>query len=168
MAEHEHKWVQIGGSASADVRCACGASLGAIENVLDDAAADARQIAGDSYYTGCRICSESEVVELWLFDAPSELVGRLETLRPGIYVIHNDAPRPQRVLDDLRDSFDWPTRKSEGIEVVTVGPTVDGYLRVGVVNDVEGAQSKLDAIYGDDVVRVCQQARPIRTPARGS
>ena len=130
MAEHEHEWIHVGGSASADIRCACGASLPAIQNVLDDAAEDARRVVGDSYFTGCRICSESETVELWLFDAPSQIVRRLEALHPDTYVIHNDAPRPQRVLDDLRDSFDWTARKSEGIKAVVVGPTVDGYLRV--------------------------------------
>jgi hypothetical protein len=34
---------------------------------------------------------------------------------------------------------------------------VDGYLNVGVEDDLETAQKKLDAAYGDNVIRVSQQ-----------
>ena len=72
-------------------------------------------------------------------------------------MIHNDAPRPRSAVDDLRDSFDWAGWKAEGVKASAVGPTEDGYLHVGVVDDVETAQKKLDAAYGDNVVRVSQQ-----------
>jgi hypothetical protein len=34
---------------------------------------------------------------------------------------------------------------------------VDGYLNVGVEDDLESAQKKLDAAYGDNVIRVSKQ-----------
>jgi hypothetical protein len=153
-SEHEHEWVQVGGPASAVIRCACGASVWAVQEVLDRAAEDARNAAGESHYTGCRICSESEEVELWLCEAPAQLLEHLEALHPGTYVIHNDAPRPRHVLDELRDSFDWQAWNAERVVVVSVGPSEDGYLEVGVLDDVEGTQKKLDTIYGQNVVRV--------------
>jgi hypothetical protein len=76
---------------------------------------------------------------------------------PGVYLIYNDAPRPLTELDELRDSFDWPAWKAEGVRVCVVGPTVDGYLNVGVEDDLETAQKKLDAAYGDNVIRVSKQ-----------
>jgi hypothetical protein len=158
---HEHEWVHVGGSASSVIRCACGANLWAVQKVLDDAAEDARSAAGESYYTGCRICSESEEVELWLCAAPAQLVGELHALHPGMYVIHCDAPRPQCVLDELRDSFDWQAWNAERVVVVSVGPGQDGYLQVGVLDDVEGAQKQLDAIYGQNVVRVSKGVQAI-------
>lgn len=169
--DHEHEWVE--GPGNPDLRCtACGASHSAIQTMLGDAATDARRVVGEAHYTGCRVRQESETLELWLFDAPPRILEELEAIRPGVYAIHNDAPRPECVLGELRDSFDWPARKSEGIKVVGVGPTVDGYLHVGVLEDVEGAQTKLDAIYGADVVRVSQQpqayALPLVAPVRNA
>ena len=162
--EHEHEWVPSG---DYDLRCACGASHSAIQTVLGAAADDARRLAGDAYYTGCRVRQESETVELWLFNAPAQLLQELEVIRPGVYVIHHDAPRPRRAVDDLRDSFDWAGWKAEGVKASAVGPTEDGYLHVGVVADVETAQRKLDAAYGDNVVRVSQQGPILALPYRG-
>jgi hypothetical protein len=69
-SDHEHKWVSSGNH---DLRCACGASHSAIQTVLGAAADDARRLAGDAYYTGCRVRQESETLELWLFSAPMQL-----------------------------------------------------------------------------------------------
>jgi hypothetical protein len=69
-------------------------------------------------------------------------------------------------VDDLRDSFDWAARKSERIEATAVGPSEDGYLQVGVLDDVQGAQKKLDAIYGNDVVRVYEGFQVVALPLR--
>ncbi len=77
--EHEHKFVLVRRRTAA------------VESVLSAAAADARWVAGDAYYTGCRLCQESESLELWLCDAPSQLLQKLEAIRPGVYVIHNNA-----------------------------------------------------------------------------
>jgi hypothetical protein len=122
--------------------------------MLGEAATDARRVVGEAFYTGSRVRQELEKLELWLFRAPPEVLQELEAIRSGVYLIHNDAPRPRTTVDELRDSFDWVARKSEGINANTVGPTVDGYLRVGVLEDVEGAQKKLDALYGSGVVQV--------------
>ena len=155
-SDHEHEWVQVGGSASAVIRCACGANLGAVQEVLDVAADDVRSAAGVSYYTGCRIRSESEAVELWLFEAPAQLLGQLKALHPGTYVIHNDAPRPETAVFELMDALraDLLTLKAEGIHVVGFGPTQDGYLHVRVMGDVPTAQARLDAMFGSNVARV--------------
>lgn len=138
----------------------------AIQTVLGAAADDARELAGDSFYAGCRVRQESENVELWLFNAPASVLQELEASRPDVYVIHNDAPRPLTTLDGLRDSFDWARWKSEGVKATAVGPTEDGYLHVGVEDDVDVAQEKLDAAYGCDVVRVSQQGPFFALPAR--
>jgi hypothetical protein len=99
---------------------------------------------------------ELEAVELWLLNAPEQVLQELEAAYPGVYLIHNDAPRPLTALDELRDSFDWAAWKAEGVRVWVVGPTADGYLNVGVEDDLETAQKKLDAAYGDNAIRVSQ------------
>jgi hypothetical protein len=165
-SRHTHEWVRLGPPGSPEIRCACGASIWAVQSLLGAVAEDARSAAGDSYFTGCRLDQASETLELWLADAPDELLQRLEALHPGVYVIHNDAPRPLGAVEELRGSLDWWALKAEGIEVTEVGPSPDGYLRVGVLDDVEGAQAKLDAIHGHDVVRVHQGARFVSLPAR--
>ena len=153
-ADHEHTFAWDG---QALLPCACGANMMAIEPVLSAAASDARKVIPETHYTGCRLRQESEAVELWLFNAPLQVLDELEAIHPGVYLIHNDAPRPRSAVDDLRDTFDWARWKSEGIKTWTVGPTEDGYLNVGVEDDVETAQKKLDAAYGDNVVRASQQ-----------
>ena len=155
-SDHEHEWVQVGGSASAVIRCACGANLGAVQEVLDVAAEDVRSAAGVSYYTGCRIRSGSEAVELWLFEAPAQLLGQLKALHPGTYVIHNDAPRPETAVFKLMDALraDRLALKTEGSHVVGFGPTPDGYLRVVVMGDVPTAQARLDMMFGSNATRV--------------
>ncbi len=102
--DHEHTFVRDGQEL---LPCACGANVLAIQDMLHPAADDARRLAGDPYYTGCRLRQELEAVELWLFNAPWQVVQELEATYPGVYLIHNDAPRPLTALDELRDSFDW-------------------------------------------------------------
>jgi hypothetical protein len=53
--------------------------------MLGEAAADARSVAGEAHYTGCRVRQELEKLELWLFDAPPQLLQELEAMRPGAY-----------------------------------------------------------------------------------
>lgn len=153
-AKHEHTF---GWDGQEPTPCACGAEMMAIELALDPAASDARRMAREAHYTGCRLRQDLEAVELWMCDAPSQVLQELEASHPGVYLIHNDAPRPRTRVDDLRDSFDWQRWKANGIKVWVVGPTEDGYLNVGVEDDLETAQNELDAAYGDDVVRVSQQ-----------
>lgn len=103
-----------------------------------------KQIAGPSYYTGCCTHRDSKTLELWLASAPAELLAELEEMHPRIYVIHNDAPRPEAVLFELMDALPVDRLKDEGIRVVRFGPTHDRYLHVSVMGDVPTAQARLD------------------------
>ena len=163
--EHEHTFAWDGQEL---LPCVCGANMMAIETVLSAAADDARRVVEDPYYTGCRLRQELESVELWLCNAPSPVLQELEALRPGVYLIHNDAPRPERAVFELMDalSADLSTLRAEGINVVRLGPAQDGYLHVSVMGDVRTAQARLDALYGSDVARV-EYGEPAReTPRR--
>lgn len=134
-------------------QCACEPSS-MLHDFISTTAADAEQIAGPSYYTGCRTHRDTNTLELWLASAPAELLTELEELHPGIYVIHNDTPRSEAALFELRDALPVEQLKSEGIRVVRVGPTHDGYLHVSVTGDVPTAQARLDAMFGSNVARV--------------
>ena len=92
---------------------------------------------------------ESETLELWLCDAPPQVLQELEATRPGVYVIHNDAPHTLSELLELMHSIDLPGLRSQGINVNQVGPTNDGFLRVGVGTDIAGAQAGFEAEYDD-------------------
>jgi hypothetical protein len=133
---------------------------------ISTTAADARQVAGPSYYTGCWTHRDTNTLELWLASAPAELLAELEELHPGTYVIHNDAPRPETALVELMDALraDLVTLKAEGIHVVRLGPTHDGYLQVSVMGDVPTAQARLDAMFGSDVACV-EYGEPLRALA---
>lgn len=125
-----------------------------LHDFISTAAADAKQIAGPSYYTGCWTHRDTNTLELWLASAPPELLTELEELHPGTYLIYNDAPRSEAALSELRDALPIDRLKAEEIRVVRVGPTHDGYLHVSVMGDVPAAQARLDAIFGSNVARV--------------
>jgi hypothetical protein len=125
---------------------------------LDAAATDARTAAGEMYYTGCKVLSEVGSVELYLANASPQLLERLEAMHPGVYEIHNDAPRPLSAVEDIRNQIDFEELKRIGIAVVSDGPTVDGHVKVGVMSDVPTAQTKLDAMFGPNVIRVHEDA----------
>jgi hypothetical protein len=150
-ADHQHPFVWDG---EALLPCACGANVMAIEAVLSAAAADARKVVAEAHYTGCRLRQELESVELWLFHAPSEVLEELEAMHPGVYLIHNDAPRPYTALLELMDALPVDRLMTQGIYIVQVGPTHDGYLHVSVMGDVPTAQARLDAMLGSNVARV--------------
>jgi hypothetical protein len=162
--EHEHTFVWDGQEL---LPCPCGANVLAIESVLTAAAEDARRVVGDPYYAGCRLRQELESLELWLCNAPSQVLQELEALRPGVYLIHNDAPRPEGAVFELMDALgaDVSTLRAEGINVVGFGPTQDGYLHVSVMGDVPTAQARLDAMYGGNVARV-EYGEPARATPR--
>jgi hypothetical protein len=132
-----------------------------IQTALGAAADDARRIAGEAHYTGCRVQQESETLELWLADAPPQVLQALEALHPGVYVIHNDAPRSNAAVLALMKTMPVATLKEEGIRVVGCGPTHDGYLTVRVMGDVPAAQARFDALYGTGVARV-EYGEPLR------
>ena len=132
-ADHEHTFVWDGQEL---LPCACGANRSAIQTVLDAAAGDAKRTVGDAHYTGCRVRPESETLELWLCDAPPEILQELDAIRPGVYLIHNNAPHTLRELLELMHSIDLRGLRSRGINVNQIGPRNDGYLWVGVGTDI--------------------------------
>ena len=138
------------------------------QTTLHEAADDARRLAGEAHYTECWWHEESDTLELWLSNAPSQVLQELEAIHPGVYVIHNDAPRPGTALLELRDALPVDRLKAEGIHIVGVGPTHDGYLRVAVMGDVPTTQARLDAMYGSNVAHVHYQERAIALPYHGS
>ena len=123
---------------------------------LDVAAEDAQSIAGPGYFTGAAVNDAGDTVDLYLADAPQSVIEELKAQHPGTYVIHNDAPNTNAALLKLEASFDETRLNAQGIDVTAWGPSVDGYLQVGVTGDVGTAQSALDEIYGRNVVRVYQ------------
>lgn len=149
-AKHEHTF---GWDGHEPVPCACGAEMMAIESVLSPAAGDARRIAGEAHYTGCRLRQELEAVELWMCDAPSQILQEVEAIHPNAYLIHNDAPHALSELLNLMHSIDLFALRSRGIEVNRIGPETDGYLLVGVGTDIVAAQAWFEAAYGDDLFR---------------
>lgn len=125
------------------------------QDALDGAADDARRVAGAAHvYTGASIDDTANQVVLYLAHAPQDVIDRLNAAHPGTYVIHNDAPRTAHELAVLQNALDFNVLEPEGIRIVSVGPSVDGYLEVGVTSKVAEAQARLDAKYGPNVVRV--------------
>jgi hypothetical protein len=164
-SEHKHEWVRVGPPGSDTFQCACEPSW-LFHDFISTTAADAKQVAGPSYYTGCWTHRGSNTLELWLASAPAELLAELEELHPGTFLIHNDAPRPEAVLFELMDTLraKLPTLRAEGIRVVRVGSTHDGYLHVSVMGDVPTAQARLDARFGSNVARV-EYGEPLQQQA---
>jgi hypothetical protein len=156
--DHEHTFVWDGQEL---LPCACGANMMAIEAGLSAAADDARRVVGEAHYTGCRLRQESETLELWLCDAPPQVLRELEAIHPGVYAIHNDAPRTFNELLELMHSIDLSALRSRGIEVNQIGPRNEGHLGVGVSSDVAAAQAWFEAEYDDGLFRVFA-AEPIR------
>lgn len=163
-------FVPIGG-ASLGARAVHGISslwaTPANQPALDRAAEDAQAIAGGGYYTDARVDDDANKVDLYLVDAPQSVIEQLEAKHPGTYVIHNDAAHPLSELLKIEHSLPLSSLQSKGIDVVTAGPTPQGYLSVGVsVNsDVQAAQSVLDSIYGPGIIKVFGGAKPgIITP----
>jgi hypothetical protein len=161
-ADHEHTFVWDG---QALLPCACGVNMMAIEAVLTAAAGDARRVVAEAHYTGLRLRQESESVELWLFNAPSPVLEELEAMHPGVYLIHNDAPRPYTAVVELVEALPVDRLRAEGIHIVGVGPTHDGYLHVSVMGDVPTAQARLDAMLGSNVARV-EYGEPVQMHGR--
>ena len=129
------------------------------------AAGDVKPVAGE-YYTGLISHHDQGTCEVWLANASESVLNRLHAMHLGVYVIHNDAPRPQSVVLALRDTLDWQVLQPEGVRIVSTGPTQDGYLRVGVMGDVATAQARLDALYGLNLIRVHADTFGIPVPGR--
>lgn len=71
----------------------------------------------------------------------------MEAIRPGVWLIHNDAPRTEALLFELMHALPVDRLRAEGIHVVGVGPTQDGFLHVSVMGDVPTAQARFDAMF---------------------
>jgi hypothetical protein len=121
--------------------------------MLGEAADDARRVAGDAHYTGCRVRQESETLELWLSNAPPEVLQELEALRPAVYVIHNDAAHPLDELLRVQKSIHLAALRSQGIQVTSSGPRNDGYIWVEVISDLAAAQAWFEAEHGPGLFR---------------
>jgi hypothetical protein len=170
--DHEHEWIE--GPRYPDLQCTvCGASHSAIQTMLGEAADDARRIAGEKHYTGCRVRQESETLGLWLSNAPPQVLQELEALRPGVYLIHNDAPHALSELLRVQESLDYRALTSQGIKAYQFGPRNDGYIWVCVNTDIAAAQAWFEAEYGSGWFR-CYAPEPntvamvqLKCPATG-
>lgn len=146
-----HKAHKTAAAAGASCTDAC---TPADQAALDAAAEDAQNVAGSSYYTGAVVNTDLNTVTIYLAAAPQSVIDQLDASHPGTYVIHNDAPATLSTLRQLENSIDVFSLRSQGIDIVSIGPTSDGYLNVGVSSDVATAQAKLDSMYGSGVVQV--------------
>ena len=78
-------------------------------------------------------------------------------MHPGVYVIHNDAPRSLNEMEEIIGRIDIAALRDAGISIHQIGPTQHGYVRVAVERDVPAAQGKFDEMFGPDVVRVVEE-----------
>jgi hypothetical protein len=122
------------------------------------AAADVRPVAGE-YYTGLVNHHHLGTCEVYLAKAPESVLSRLRAMHPGVYVIHNDAPRSLREIEEIIKRIDVPALREAGLSIHQIGPTQHGYVRVAVEKDAPAAQAKLDALLGPDVIRVVEVPR---------
>lgn len=127
---------------------------------LDAAANDAEAIGG-TYYTEARVDDAADKVDLYLASAPQSVLDQLQAKHPGTYVIYNTAAHPLSVLRRIENALPADKLQSEGIEIERIAPTPEGYLAVGIRSDnVQAAQSALDAIYGPGIIKVYGGAQP--------
>jgi hypothetical protein len=124
------------------------------------AANDVQPVAGE-YYTGLWNHHDLGTCEVWLANAPASVLDRLNAMHPGVYAIHNDAPRSLREIEEIRRRVDTAARSDAVLSISYHGngPTEDGYLKVMVDRDAPGAQTKLDELFGPDVIRVVEEPR---------
>jgi hypothetical protein len=120
------------------------------------AADDVRPVAGE-YYTGLVSHHHLGTCEVYLANAPESVLSRLRAMHPGVYVIHNDAPRSLRQIEETIERIDVPALRDAGISIHQIGPTQHGYVRVAVERDAPVAQSKLDEMFGPNVIRVVEE-----------
>jgi len=124
------------------------------------AADDVEPIAAE-YFTGIWNHHDQGKCEVWLASAPNSVLEQLHATHPGVYLIHNDAPRSLKEIEEIRRRVDIAARSDAGLSISYHGngPTHDGYLRVMVDRDAPSAQAKLDELFGPDVIRVVEQPR---------
>jgi hypothetical protein len=136
---------------------------------LDAAASYAREVAGDAHcYTGTVVDDTANKVVVYLAHAPHSVLAKLRARHPGIYAIHNDAPRTMAAVLALQHDIDWAAWKAQGVDIVSTGPTQTGYLQVGVLTNVAKAQAAFDAKYGPGLVQAVKGELAIATAAVAS
>lgn len=122
---------------------------------LDADAGYAERVAGAVHvFSGVAVDDDANTVIVHLVHAPESVLAELRARHPGIYVIHNDAPRSLRAVMRIAHTIDPVRLKAKGIDVVQWGPTQYGYLQVGVSSNVAAAQAFFDAKYGRGIIRV--------------
>lgn len=150
------------------------------EDALTAAAQDAQSVSGGTYYAGSMLDDSANVVDLYLVNAPQTLIDQLNTLHPGMYQIHNNAPATLVQLMALQKSLPVDALASQGVDVTRVGPTADGHLIVGVSSNLAAAQSALTsavdglaatqfnmpATAGSSILQLVQEASEIQTSYR--
>jgi hypothetical protein len=75
---------------------------------------------------GCWVHDESDTLELWLSNSPSDVMVELEAVHPGVYLIHNDAPRSHTAVLEVMDALPVDRLRAEGIHIVRVGRLMTG------------------------------------------
>ena len=130
------------------------------------AADDVRPIAG-GYYTGLVNHHHLGTCEVYLANAPESVVDRLRTTHPGVYAIHNDAPRSLNEIEEIIRGIDVTALREAGMSIHQIGPTQHGYVRIAVERDAPAARAEFDAMFGPDVVRVVEEPMVRRQPFYG-
>src|SRR5947207_1025662 len=124
--------------------------------LVSAAADDVRPVAGE-YYTGLVNHHHLGTCEVYLANAPESVIDRLRAMHPGVYVIHNDAPRSFNEMEEIIGRIDMHALRDAGMSIHGKGPTQHGYVHVAVERDAPAAQAKFDEIFGPDVVRVVEE-----------
>jgi hypothetical protein len=78
-------------------------------------------------------------------------------MHPGVYVIHNDAPRSLNEMTEIMERIDIAPLREAGMSIHGKGPTQHGYVLVSVERDAPAAQADFDAMFGPGVVRVVEE-----------
>lgn len=117
------------------------------------AANDVRPVVGD-FFTGLVTHHDLGRCEVYLANAPESVIDRLRAMHPGVYVIHNDAPRSLNEMKEIIGRIDMPALRDAGMSIHKKWPTQHGYVHVAVEADALGAQAKFDELFGPDVVCV--------------
>ena len=123
---------------------------------LSAAADDAKPVAGE-FYTGLINHHDQGTCEVWLANAPESVLERLRAMHPGVYVIHNDAPRSLKEIEEIRERVRMAALRDSGISYTGDGPTQDGFLQVTVDSDAPGARAKLQEMFGPGLIRVTEE-----------
>ena len=77
------------------------------------AADDVRPVAGENY-TGLVNHHHLGTCEVYLANAPESVIDRLRAMHPGVYVIHNDAPRSLIAMEETIERIDMPALREAG------------------------------------------------------